>query len=163
MVLAAGCVERSFVVESNPPGAFVLVNNQPLAASPADGSFVYYGKYNFTLVRDGYETLQVAQDIPTPWYEYWPLDFFVENLWPFTIEDRRRFCYDLCPQQVPNTAELMRRSEELRSRGHSIRPPQPDIPAALPPTLPGPSTSPVYPVPPGPPAIPALGPVEGRP
>src|SRR5262245_38010859 len=48
--LAGGCVERKYTVYTDPPNALVLVNNTPLGASPADGSFVYYGKYNFTLM-----------------------------------------------------------------------------------------------------------------
>ena len=35
-----------------------------------DDHFVYYGNYHFTLIKDGYETLQVDQDIPAPFYEY---------------------------------------------------------------------------------------------
>jgi hypothetical protein len=87
-----------------------------------DGSFVYYGKYNFTLIKDGFVRQQVVQDIPTPWYEYWPLDFFFENIWPFKIHDKRHFCYELAPAQVPNTEDLLRRSETLRNHGQSIRP-----------------------------------------
>ncbi len=120
-----GCVERSYVVESNPPGAFVLVNNQPLGATPVDGQFVYYGKYRFTLMKDGYETIHVDQDIPTPWYEYWPLDFFFENLWPGKLVDKHRFCYDMTPMQVPNSADVLRRSEDLRARGQQLRQQQP--------------------------------------
>jgi hypothetical protein len=122
--LAGGCVDRSFVVESNPPGAFVLVNNRPLGAAPVDDGFVYYGKYRFTLIKEGYETLHVDQDVPAPWYEYPPLDFVAENLWPFQIEDRRRFRYDLSPARVPNAEDVLRRAEELRDHGHAIRTPE---------------------------------------
>ncbi len=122
--LSAGCVERSFIIETNPPGAFVLVNDQPLGASPVDGSFVYYGKYHFTLFKDGFVTQHVVQDIPIPWFEYWPVDWFFENLWPFKLQDKHRFCYQLVPAQLPNTEELLRRSEELRQQGHNIRPPE---------------------------------------
>jgi hypothetical protein len=136
-----GCVERSFVVESNPPGAFVLVNNQPLASTPADGSWVYYGKYHFTLMKEGYETLHVEQEIDSPWYEYFPLDFFVENLWPYKVTDRRRFRYDLTPLQVPNTDDVLRRAEDLRNHGLSLLPPG-AAPAAPPAPAPAPTMPP---------------------
>ena len=60
----SGCVERRYVVYTDPPGAMVFRNGQPLGATPADDHFVYYGKYKFTIIADGYETLTVEQDIP---------------------------------------------------------------------------------------------------
>ena len=33
----------------------------PMGAAPTDCAFVYYGGYQFTLVRDGYETLVVRE------------------------------------------------------------------------------------------------------
>src|SRR5437660_464634 len=55
--LLTGCVDRRYVVTSDPPGALVLRNGQPIGATPADGHFVYSGHYPFTLLRDGYQTL----------------------------------------------------------------------------------------------------------
>src|SRR5690242_18480040 len=83
--LLAGCVERRYVVTTDPPGAVVLRNYQNIGASPADDHFVYYGNYHFTIIKDGYATLQVDQKIPTPWYEYFPLDFISEALVPWQI------------------------------------------------------------------------------
>src|SRR5438046_8549070 len=82
-----GCVERRYVIESDPPGALVLVNGQPIGTTPVDGYFVYYGNYNFTLIKDGFQTKQVSQRIASPWYEYTPLDFISENLYPGKLED----------------------------------------------------------------------------
>src|SRR5262245_46913960 len=79
---AAGCVERRFVVYSDPPGAVVLRNGRPIGATPADDEFVYYGKYKLTLIRDGFETMNVEQPIAAPWYAYPPFDFIAENLLP---------------------------------------------------------------------------------
>src|SRR5213082_203874 len=86
-----GCVERRYVIESDPPGALVLVNGQPLGTTPVDGHFVYYGNYAFTLIKDGYETLHVDQRINSPWYQYPPLDFASENIYPGKLEDVRQF------------------------------------------------------------------------
>ena len=138
--LAGGCVERRYVVTTDPPGAIVLRNGQSLGWSPADDHFVYYGNYHFTLIKDGFETLQVDQKVPAPWYEYFPLDFFSENLWPWHIEDVHRFHYQLKPQQVADTRELLRQSEQLRARGRSLAPPATAVqpvgePGPQPPTL----------------------------
>jgi hypothetical protein len=121
--LLPGCVERRYVITSDPPGAVVLRNGQPLGATPVDDHFVYYGDYEFTLIKDGYETLKVVQRIPTPWYEYFPLDFVSENLFPWPITDVRRFHYKLEPRRVVNPNQLLDEAQNLRNRGNSIGPP----------------------------------------
>ena len=149
--LLTGCVERRYVVTSDPPGALVLRNGQPLGATPADDHFVYYGNYHFTLIRDGYETLEVDQPVPPPWYEWPAIDFVSENLIPWWIYDVRRFHYQLQPLQVPNSVDVLNRAQELRTRGQGLGPlpgteaatRQPPVPAAA------------VPVPVAPPALPA--------
>jgi hypothetical protein len=138
LVLAAGsitgCVERRFVITSDPPAALVMRNGQPLGATPADDHFVYYGKYHFTLIAPGYETLQVEQDVPAPWYEYPGIDFISEVLLPWPIQDVRRFHYRLEPQRMPNTQQLLDDAQNLRNRGQTIAPPEPStiVPGAPP-------------------------------
>lgn len=120
VALAAGCVERKYVITTDPPGALVLVDGEPLSPSAADGTFVYYGKRRFTLIKDGYQTQHVEQDVPAPWYEYPPIDFISENLIPWTIQDTRRFHYLLEPQQMPNIQQVGDRAQQLRERGRAI-------------------------------------------
>ncbi|HLJ93203.1 MAG TPA: hypothetical protein VKU02_08440, partial [Gemmataceae bacterium] len=55
--------------------------------------------------------------------EFFPIDFFSENLIPWTIRDVRRFHYKLQPRRMVNTTELLQQAENLRNRGISIRPP----------------------------------------
>jgi hypothetical protein len=139
-VLAGGCVERRYVVTSDPPGAIVLRNGQSLGWSPADDHFVYYGNYHFTLIHDGYETLQVDQKIPPPWYEYPVLDFISENLIPWQIEDVRRFHYALQPLQLPRADLLLERAQGLRTQGQTLVPLAPPLPLEAPspgPPVPG--------------------------
>lgn len=131
--LLNGCVERRYVITSDPPGAVVLRNGQPIGAAPADDHFVYYGNYHITLVKEGYETLQVDQEIPTPWYEYFPLDFFSENLVPWPIQDVRRFHYKLEPRQMPRPDQLLNDAQNLRNRGHSLAVPAPEAAVVPPP------------------------------
>jgi hypothetical protein len=139
-----GCVERRYIVETDQPMTVVLVNNEQLGGqTPADGFFTYYGKYHFTLIKDGYQTQQVEQDIAPPWFEYPGIDFFSENVWPFLIRDTRRFYYQMQPLQTPNIDEVSNRAAQLRARGAAIQPPQPAAPAQ-----PGPVTVVPPPVPP---------------
>ena len=88
--LCTGCVEQRYVITSDPPGAAVYRNGNLIGYTPVDDTFVYYGKYHFTLVKDGYETLQVDQDIAGPVYEYPGLDFVSEVLYPFNLRDVHR-------------------------------------------------------------------------
>lgn len=153
--LSAGCVERRFVVISDPPGALVLRSGQPMGAAPADDHFVYYGTYHFTLIKDGYATLQVDQPVPAPWYEYFPLEFFTENLWPFHIVDRREFTYKLEPVQAVRTDELLHQADVIRAEGKSIG--KPPVPPPPPPAGPPPAVVPGPGAPPGIPPAPASG------
>lgn len=119
--LLTGCVERRYVITSDPPGAIVMRNGQPIGATPVDDHFVYYGTYDFTLVKEGYETLQVKQKITTPWYEWFPLDFISENLFPWPITDVRRFNYVMEPRKMVQTDQLLNDAENLRNRGRSLQ------------------------------------------
>jgi hypothetical protein len=135
---ASGCVEQRYVVTTDPPGAAVLRNGQLLGQSPVDDHFVYYGTYHFTLIMDGYDALQVDQEIPPPWYEYFPLDFFSEDIIPWKIVDVRRFHYKLQPRRIVNTKDLLDEAQNLRNRGISIRPPENTPPPAAAPAAPPP-------------------------
>jgi hypothetical protein len=119
--LLSGCVERRFIITSNPPGATVYREGMQLGVTPVDDPFVYYGTKEYTLVLDGFETLKVKQKSPPPWYEIPPLDFLAENMWPFTIRDiRRPEPYQLQPLQSPNPNQVINRAEQLRNSGRAI-------------------------------------------
>ena len=120
-LLVAGCVQRRLTIRSNPPGAYVYVDNYPIGVTPVSTDFVYYGKRNFRLVRDGFETLSVDQKIRTPWYEWFGLDFVSENLIPYDIRDEQTVNFQLTPQQVPPIPQLQARSEELRATTQAQR------------------------------------------
>lgn len=157
-IITAGCVERRFVVTTDPPGALVMRNNASIGFAPADDHFVYYGNYHFTLIKDGYETQQVDQIIPAPWYEYPPFDFFTENFIPWHIIDVRRFHYQMQPKQVPHAEEMLNHAQELRDRGRIVTPP-PEVspPPPIAPTLGAPITPGVGPANPEGNAIPPAG------
>jgi len=124
----SGCVDRRYVITTDPPSAVAFRNaNQSLGPTPADDHFTYYGKYHFTIVADGYQTLQVDQEIPAPWYQYFPLDFFADIL-PYRIEDVRRFHYKLEPLQTPDLNQLLNQGQNLRNQGKSLGAPPPPAP-----------------------------------
>lgn len=121
-------------IRSNPPGALVYIDDYEIGTTPVTQSYLYYGTRKIRLVKDGYETLTVMQSVPAPWYEIPPLDFVSENVVPSEIRDQREFCYQLTPQRIVPTEELLGRAEGLR-RGVPA-------PASLAPLAP---TAPLYP------------------
>src|SRR5262249_39963924 len=103
VVAICGCVERRFVITTDPPGAVVYNEKDiPISATPADQQFIYYGTYRFKLMKDGYQTKIIYVPIKAPIYEWAFLDFFSENLLPFTIRDVRPIHEKLDPlEPVP--------------------------------------------------------------
>src|SRR5947199_10765306 len=114
---AAGCVDRRFVIESNVPSAQVYIDNRPVGAAPAHAPFEYYGYYTVTLVHPGYETQTRRVHVVAPWYAYPPFDFLAEALWPFHVQDTRRYYFELCPAQQTRTDDLLAAADTLPPRG----------------------------------------------
>ncbi len=148
----AGCVQRRLIVRSNPPGARVIVDDTyEMGVTPVAFNYTYYGTRKIKLVRDGYETMTVYQYIPPPWYQYPGLDFITENLIPWEILDERVIQFQLVPQAVVPTEQVLRRAEDLRRQAHGGSLPQP-VSASTPPSgsagpTPGGSVAPGLPVP----------------
>jgi hypothetical protein len=122
--LLSGCVERKFVIDSNPPGAKVFVNNVEIGTTPVDYPFLYYGTYNITLEMQGFQTETFQQRVAPPWYAYPPADFVTEHVIPSKIRDIRRLNYELKPQVQLSPIELLNEATELRSRGQELPPPR---------------------------------------
>ena len=120
-LFSAGCVERRFVVETNPPGAVVYnEKDQPMGLSPTDQQFTYYGTYRFKVVKDGYQTKVVYENIKAPFYEWPLLDFVSENLLPFWIRDVHRIRVDLEPSVPLPPEQVLSNAEQLRLQGLSV-------------------------------------------
>jgi hypothetical protein len=138
-VSATGCVERRFVITSDPPGAMVLdEKGLPLGPTPVDKQWVYNGKYRFTLLRDGFEPLVVEEQVAPRWFEYPGIDFFTENLIPYNFRDIRRFHYQMQPMQILPPEMVLQQGQALRSRGQMIGMPALGDPLVTPelPTMP---------------------------
>src|SRR6476659_7861789 len=111
---AHAIVRRRLNVNSNPQGALVYVDNQQIGMTPCSVDFTYYGTREIRLIKPGFETLTVNQPIPAPWYQYTPIDFVAENLVTMKIRDTRTVNYNLAPQLVVPTQELVGRANQLR-------------------------------------------------
>jgi hypothetical protein len=134
------CVQRRLTIRSNPPGALVYVDDYQIGTTPVSTDFVYYGTRKIRLVLSGYETMTVLQPIPTPWYEFPGLDFVSENVVPGEIRDERVVDYQLKPQMIVPSPQVLGRGENLR---HSAVAPQSPLPPASPSFGPPPSSGPL--------------------
>ena len=164
-------------IRSNPPGALAYVDDYEIGITPITTPFIYYGDRKIRLVKDGYETLTEIRPVPQPWYEIPPLDFVSENLLPGKLRDQRTLDFQLQPQAVVPTDQLLGRAEALRrgtaattadqrfASGPAGPRPSPGAPINSLPPQPGPPLSgpapaaalplggqPLYPLPPAAPA-----------
>jgi hypothetical protein len=152
LALLPGCVRRRLMVRSNPPGAVVYVDNQPVGTTPCSTSFTYYGTREIRLVKPGYETLTINQPIPPPWYQIPPIDFVSENVLPNEIQDFRTVSFNLSPQVIVPNDQLIARGEQLRSgtQQGAVLPAGPTLPWSAPVLGPPTITTPGAPAPGGP-------------
>jgi hypothetical protein len=116
VVACTGCIHRRMTITSNPPGAQVLVDGEPIGYTPTSVDFTYYGTREVTLIKDGYKTVTALEKLSTPWYQIPPLEFVTDNLWPMKIRDQRLFHYELDPQTIEPTDTLLERADSLRNR-----------------------------------------------
>ena len=116
-----GCVERRFVITTDPPGAIVIdEKGMAIGAAPADRQWTYNGTYEFKLMKDGFQTQVVHEKASPRWYEYFGIDFIAENVVPWTIRDIRRFHYQMQPLAVVPPETILQQGQTLRQRGQTI-------------------------------------------
>ncbi|HMP02168.1 MAG TPA: PEGA domain-containing protein [Gemmatales bacterium] len=147
LVVAQGCVERRYLVVSDPPGAMLVVNRQEVGPTPVTlptNSALFYGDYDFLLFKDGYEPLTVKQPIPAPWWQWFPFDLITEHLWPGTLIDERTFAYQLSPAPIVPPETLLQVAQSARSYGAGVGPVSPMLSA---PVVPNEQSPPVNPRP----------------
>ena len=114
--LPIGCVRRTMTVRTEPEGARVMLNDEPVGTSPVTLDFTWYGDYDVTCSKDGCETLHTHHRINPPWYQVPPFDFFAESLLPATLHDHQDMSFTLEPAKQVNRPELIDRAKEFRDR-----------------------------------------------
>ena len=111
-----GCLRRRLTVRSSPPGAQVFIDDQEVGITPCSTAYTYYGTRKITLIKDGYRTETLYHKVSPPWYEYPPLDFFVETALPYEVRDERMVDVQLVPQPTTDEGPLRQRAEDLRNQ-----------------------------------------------
>ena len=116
-----GCVERFITVDTTPSNAIVSLNGREIGASPITVPFTWYGQYEVTIRKDGYQTLITSKKADAPIYQWPPLDLFTECLLPFTLTDHHRWNFDLTEQTLADPDALIERAQSLRRQTNIIR------------------------------------------
>ena len=113
LLLASGCaVKRTIVLESEPAGALVFLNGEEVARTPAEVPLEWYGKYDVTVRKQGYETLDTERWVAAPWWQWVPIDLVAELL-PIPLKDTRRLSFELEPAQSADEG-VVARAEAMR-------------------------------------------------
>lgn len=115
-VLLTGCVERTLTINTEPPGAVVVLNDQEIGVSPVTVPFNWYGDYWVRASREGYETLDTHRRLKAPIYDHPPLDLFTEVLWPGRIVDAYEWTFDLAVKEYPTRDEFIEQGQSLRTQ-----------------------------------------------
>ena len=115
-LLSTGCVHRRLTIRSNPSGALAYLDGEELGYTPVAADFTYYGTREIRLVKDGFETATVMQEIRPPWYQRFPLDLISDNFLFHHVHDRHEFNYQLQPRNpLINSQGLIDRGNSFRS------------------------------------------------
>ena len=114
LVIPAGCLERRVSIESDPPGATVIVNDVELGRTPLEAGFTHYGVYDVRVEKEGFEPLRTSARAPAPFHEYPPVDLAATAL-PFTFTTVVPWSFTLTPASQVD-AGLLDRANALRTR-----------------------------------------------
>lgn len=115
-LLLAGCVERRLTINTEPQGAIVILNDEEIGTSPVTASFEWYGDYNVTIRKEGYETLKTHRKLKRPWYDKFPFDFFAQILNPKRILDSYEWTFTLEEKRQISREELIQKAQELKKQ-----------------------------------------------
>ena len=107
-------MQRRLIVRSQPEGAFVTIDNQPIGYTPLKVPFTYYGTRDIQLEKDGFKTIKVRERVRAPWYEKVPLSFIADNFAGREIRDERLLDFELEPRTQVQENLLLDRANDMR-------------------------------------------------
>ena len=103
---AGGCINRTIVVDSEPQGALVYLNDEEVGRTPTRVPFTFYGVYDVRLKKEGYQTLHTAREAKPPWYDTIGADL-VSGALPWTDDVTIEWSFELAePKDVSERAVL---------------------------------------------------------
>ena len=119
-IIVTGCIERTLLIQSDPPGANVCIDGDACGTTPATVPFSAYGKREVYLQMPGHFSRKEVIDVNPPVYAWFPLDFVFDVCWPFTIRDEQTFKFTLQPSNLGDTKALETRAHEFTDRAKAM-------------------------------------------
>lgn len=113
-VCLTGCMQRRLIVRSQPEGAFVTIDDQPIGYTPLKVPFTYYGTRDVQLEKDGFKTIKVRERVRAPWYQKVPLSLVSDNFAGREIRDERLLDFELEPRTQVQENLLLDRANDMR-------------------------------------------------
>ncbi|PIQ81609.1 MAG: hypothetical protein COV76_07880 [Candidatus Omnitrophica bacterium CG11_big_fil_rev_8_21_14_0_20_64_10] len=106
LLLLTGCVKRTILIESTPPGARVWINEHYAGTTPVKQEFITHGRYRFRINKEGFREQTHREWVRAPVYQWIPIDFITDNLIPYTWQDHHPFHYALEPLPVAERLQM---------------------------------------------------------
>jgi hypothetical protein len=165
LMASVGCVRREIALLTTPPGATVEMDGQLLMTerevidregevieiirpvprlTPIRLPFSWYGTHKFIVRKEGFARAEQVVHMRPPWYQHFPIDFFSDNVVPWTIKDIRTVSFDLEKEKSIRAAskeekealkkKLLGRADEFRKLAREkVKAPIPEPPTEGPP------------------------------
>lgn len=109
-----GCVQRRLQIRSQPEGALVSVDRQPVGATPVSVPYTYSGTREIQLEKDGFKTVRVDQNIRPAWFDLFPVSLVTNNFAFREFRDDRVFDFALEPKEAVSESVLYERANDMR-------------------------------------------------
>ena len=120
-LLASCASHRELLVESDPPGASVRIDEKLVGETPYKSEFEAFGTRRVTLYKEGFRPWSHAVKLKAPWYAWFPFDLFSEVLIPVGWTYEKRLHVKLEPESGPVTQpdleKVLQEAEALRKAG----------------------------------------------
>ena len=110
----SGCVQRRLQIRSQPEGALVSVDRQPVGSTPVSVPYTYHGTREIQLEKDGFKTVRVEQNIRPAWFDRFPVSLISNNFAFREIRDDRVFDFAMEPKEPVNESMLYDRANDMR-------------------------------------------------
>jgi hypothetical protein len=121
-----GCVERQLVISTTPDGVELFVDGREvgttIAGEPVAAPFDAYGTHTVVARKRGHVPVRCQVTVDPPWWQWFPLDFFTDVLWPGTVHDTHELTLTLSPRADPADADALERRARHLAEHEGRRP-----------------------------------------
>lgn len=125
-LVGQGCVERQLVISTAPDGVELFVDGREvgttIAGEPVAAPFDAYGTHTVVARKRGHVPVRCQVTLDPPWWQWFPLDFFTDVLWPGTVRDTHELTLTLSPRADPAEADALERRARHLAEHEGRRP-----------------------------------------